>query len=82
MTMKIPLLILGITSILLSRTMFLFFNDPEGPNLLIVLGMALIIYLLSLAVYLPHFSIARFKKLLLAISVQVLIVAGLVSLLQ
>lgn len=44
---KISLLILFITSLVCSRTMFLFFNDPEGPNLLVVTGVAVIVYFLS-----------------------------------
>lgn len=51
---KTKLLILGIVSIVCSRTLFLFVNDPEGPNLLIVLGFAVIIYLAFLAVYLYY----------------------------
>lgn len=35
---------------MLSRTMFSFFDDPEGPNLLVVVVMAGVIYFLSLAI--------------------------------
>lgn len=45
------LFILGVVAIICSRTMFSFFNDPEGPNLLVVMVMAVIIYVLSLALY-------------------------------
>ena len=72
---KISLLILGITAIVCSRVMFLFFNDPEGPNLLVVMGTAVMVYFLSLAAYLSNFSGP--KKLLLAIFIQIIIVAGL-----
>jgi hypothetical protein len=74
---RISLIILGITSIICSRAMFVLFNDPEGPNLLIVLVTAAIVYFLSLAVYLFNFSISGSKKLSLAILIQVIIVAGL-----
>lgn len=73
---KISLLILGITSIVCSRTMFVFFDDPEGPNLLIVIGMALILYFVSLAVYLYCLSATGLKRLLLAVLVQMLLAAG------
>ena len=76
---KTPLLILAITSIACSRVMFLFFNDPEGPNLLIVTVMAAIVYFLSLAVYVSESSVVSFtglKRLLLAIFIQVIIVTG------
>ena len=69
---KTPLLILGITSILCSRSMFVFFDDTEGPNLLIVMVMAAVIYFLSLIVYLFKFS--SLHKLLLSFSVQILLV--------
>jgi hypothetical protein len=39
--------------------MFAFFHDPEGPNLLVVTGMAAVIYLVSSAVYsLKHLPVA------------------------
>ena len=74
---KISLLILGITAIVCSRVMFLFFNDPEGPNLLVVMVMAVIVYFLSLTAYLFGPSRSRgFKRLLLAILIQIIIVTG------
>lgn len=74
MPTKTPLLILVITSIVCSRTMLLSLNDPEGPNLLIVIVFALFLHFLSLAVYLPNLSIANSKKkLLLAVFIQVAI---------
>lgn len=77
---KTELLISGITSMLCSRTMFLFFNDPEGPNLLVVTGMAAIIYFLSLAIYylfnLAPLSFTRMKRLMLIIFIQIIIVTG------
>ena len=51
MTKNISLLVLGVASITLSRIFFLFVNDPEGPNLLVVTGLAAIIFVLSLAIY-------------------------------
>lgn len=71
---KISLLILGITAIMFSRAMFMFFNDPEGPNLLIVVVAAMIIYSLSLTAYLLNLS--SHKKLLLAIFIQILVVTA------
>lgn len=69
---KTSLLILGITSIACSRAMFLFFNDPEGPNLLIVVGFAAVVYSLSLVAYLLNLS--GLKRFLLAIFIQIIIV--------
>lgn len=71
---KKSLIVLGITSLVLSRTMFALFNDPEGPNLLIVVVMAGILYFLSLAVYSFNHSATALKKLLLAILSQIIIV--------
>ena len=44
-------LILAIVSLVLSMTAFLFVNDPEGPNLLIVVVLAAIIYGVLWTVY-------------------------------
>ena len=71
----ISFLILAVTSIVFSREMFLFFNDPEGQNLFVVAGMSAIIYYASLAVYtfssLPY---AGLKKIFLVIVIQILLV--------
>jgi hypothetical protein len=48
---KISLLVLGVASVALSRIVFLFINDPEGPNLLIVMVLAAVIFAVSLAIY-------------------------------
>ncbi len=72
---KASLLILGITSLVCSRTMFWLFNDPEGPNLLIIVVAAVVIYLLSLAAYVFIPSVSSSKRLLLAISIQILVAA-------
>lgn len=72
---RAALAILGVTSVLCSRAMFFFFNDPEGPNLLIVLVTAAIIYFLSLVVYL--FNSPSFKRLLYTILFQVVFVSSL-----
>jgi hypothetical protein len=78
---KISLLILAITSVACSRTMFLFFNDPEGPNLLVVVGMASVIFFLSWATYLyepsSKVSLAGLKGLLIAILAQIIIASVL-----
>lgn len=74
---KISLIILFITSFVFSRTMLISFNDPEGPNFLIVTVMALILYSLSLLVYLSNLSITGLKRLLLVILIQIIIVTGL-----
>ena len=76
---KITLVILGLTGIVCSRGMFSFINDPEGPNLLIVMVLAMILYFLSLTanLYLLPPSFTDFKRLLSVILIQVLIVTGL-----
>jgi hypothetical protein len=72
------LLILVITAFACSRIMFAFFNDPEGPNLLVVTGMAAIIYLVSSAAYLSNItpSLTGFKRSSAAIVIQMLIATG------
>jgi len=73
---------MGITALICSRAMFSFINDPEGPNLLIVVVLAVIMYALSLGIYSFKPSIANSKKLLLAILAQIVIVGGLYFFLQ
>jgi hypothetical protein len=77
-----PLLVLGMTSLICSRTLFFLFDDPEGPNLLIVAGMAVFMYAASLAAYLPYSPASGLKRLAAAFLVQVLLVAGLYFLLR
>jgi hypothetical protein len=74
---KLSLITLGITAIVSSRAMFSFFNDPEGPNLLIVVVAAVVIYLPSLAVYRFDSSTGNSKKFWLALLTQVLVAAVL-----
>lgn len=74
---KISLFILLVTSLVASRSIFSFIDDPEGPNLLIVVVLAAILFSLSLTVY--RFSRAtntHLKKLILAVLVQVALVIG------
>jgi len=71
---KTSLIILSVTALACSRTMFFFFDDPEGPNLLIVTVVAAVIYVSSLAAYLCNFSVP--KKLVLAIFIQIFLVIG------
>ncbi len=83
---KTSLLILGITSILLSRAMLFSLNDPEGPNLLVVMVMSAIVYFLSLVLFLSifstvgkfqhtsRFSFTDFKRILMVIFIQIIIV--------
>lgn len=51
MAKNISLLVLGVASVALSRIAFLFVNDPEGPNLLIVMALAAIIFAVLWAAY-------------------------------
>jgi len=74
LTSKTNFIILGVTSLLCSRAMFAFFNDPEGPNLLIVFVAAAIIYSLSLVVYLFNPITTARRSLLIGILAQILIV--------
>lgn len=75
-------MILAITAIICSRMLFSFFNDPEGPNLLIVIVTAAIIYFVSLATYLINPSVknlsssssAGLKRLFLVILTQIVLV--------
>jgi len=74
---KISLLLLVITAFACSSTLFFLFNDPEGPNLLIVTVLALLLFGASFIAwrFIPATTASR--KLLLGIGTQLLIVTGL-----
>jgi hypothetical protein len=74
----ISLLVLAITAIACSRAVFAFFHDPKGPNLVVVIGMAVPIYLISLAAYLSNFapSLTRLKRSSAAIFIQMFVATG------
>jgi len=71
------LLLLGITASVCSRTLFFLFHDSEGPNLLIVTVLAVILFVASFLVWRFIPATTASKKLRFAICTQVLIVAGL-----
>lgn len=72
---QINYVILGVTSITLSRVLLGSFKDPEGPNLLIVGVFALCIFGLSLGVLaLTPFKIGGKKRVPLVVLFQILLV--------
>jgi hypothetical protein len=73
-TEKYSLIILGFTAIAGSRGLFFLFDDPEGPNLLIVAVVAVAVYLISLPVYALNRSNSS-KRFWLAILAQAASVA-------
>ena len=73
---KISLIILGITAIICSKVLFFLFNDPEGPNLLIIAVAAVVIFFLSQTVYLLNLSMSSQRRLLLAICIQAILTIG------
>lgn len=82
---KTSLLILALTSLVFSRGMFWFINDPEGPNLLVVTVTAGIVYFVSLLVslfYSSGNSSSSPRSLLPIIVIQILVVTGLYFLLK
>lgn len=74
---KHSLIILGITAVIFSRLLFFFFHDPEGPNLLIVIVVATMVYLVSLTMYVLSSFTDNFKRFWLAIFIQLMLVIGL-----
>lgn len=71
------LITLGVTALISSRSIFFFFDDPEGPNLLIVTVTALVLFCISLTAYALKTPATQSKKLLLAIGIQVVASTGL-----
>jgi len=72
------LLILVAASLACSTAVLAAFRDPEGPNLLVTVGLAALIYLLCLAFYLSRFvpTIAGPVRVLAAIVVQIVVAVG------
>lgn len=58
--------------------MFALFDDPEGPNLLVVTVMAAVLWLVSSAVYLSNIypSLTGLKRSSAAIFIQILAATG------
>jgi hypothetical protein len=69
------LLILAVTAGICSRIILALFNDPEGPNLLVVTMMAAVIYLLSAPVYLSNVypSLTGLKRSSATIFIQIFV---------
>jgi MFS family permease len=76
---KVSLIVLAITAIACSRAVFAFIHDPEGPNLLIVFGLAAIIFVITAGAYLSNLfpSATGAKRALIVILLQIAIAAGL-----
>jgi hypothetical protein len=73
---RTSLLLLVVTAFVCSRALFYFFHDPEGPNLLIVTVLALLLFGASFLAW-RFIPATTAKKLLIGICTQLLIVAGL-----
>ncbi len=73
---KLYLLILGATSLVCSKLFFFLLDDPEGPNLLIITWLAVILYLPSLAVY-AALGFENSKKLLSVVLLQLTVITCL-----
>lgn len=69
--------ILGAASIAFSKLLLTLFNDPEGPNLLIVMVTAAVIYVASFIFYKFISRVDSPRRFILTILVQVIIVACL-----
>ena len=72
------LLVLALTALPCSRMVFALINDPEGPNLLVVVVLAAVIWLISLAAYLSRVlpSLTGAARSLAAIVVQLFLATG------
>ena len=77
-TKNISYVVLALTAVVLSRAMFALFDDPEGPNLLVVGIAAVFVFGVSLAVNYFHsstFAVVGRNRLIVAILAQVVAVA-------
>lgn len=68
----------AVTATLIARATFFFIDDPEGPNLLIVIALAAFIYIVSfLTTHLLALPASGSKRILLTIFTQVIVAATL-----
>lgn len=76
---KTSLVVLAISAVSCSRGVFAFIHDPEGPNLLVVVGLAAIIYVITAVAYLSNVlpSVTGAKRTLAVILLQIIIATGL-----
>ena len=72
------MLVLGIAAAAGVRVVLALFHDPEGPNLLVVGGMAIAIYVISLVAYLSNVfpSLTGYKRGAAAIGIQLIAATG------
>lgn len=73
-----PLILVG-TATVCSRAVFASIKDPEGPNFVVVIILAALIWLLSLMFYLSDVfsTLSKPKRLLLMLAFQVILAGGL-----
>lgn len=69
---KSQLVLLGALSLICSRLFFVLLNDPEGPNLLIVFALAVIIYLPCLILICYNIRMKKIFILIVILAVGVL----------
>ena len=82
LTRKKSLLLLAATALICSRGFFALVDDPEGPNLLIVSVLAIVIYSLSLVPHLPKLNRITRKGVLISICIQSISTTGLFIILE
>jgi hypothetical protein len=59
---SVSFVILGLVALVCSRTFFYFIHDSEGPNLLIVGVLAVLVFGVSLGVYFFSTCMAEYKR--------------------
>lgn len=81
---KYLVLMLAVPAVLCSRTVFALFHDPEGPNVLVVIMLATVIYLVAAAAYLSNLlpSLTGFKRGLAAVFVQIVVATSIFLILR
>ena len=73
---NVSFLILAIAASVSSRLVFMYWADPEGPNLLVVTGLSVVVFALTLAAYYSLGRLAGLTRLLVALAIQILLVVG------
>jgi uncharacterized membrane protein YccC len=67
-------IIVGVISIACSKLFFFWLSDPEGANFLIVALLAALLYTVSTALS-SYWSVAQYKKLVIILLLQLLLVS-------
>jgi uncharacterized membrane protein len=79
-----PLLLLALTAAICSRATFAMLDDPEGPNLIVITSLTVIIFLAAIVAYISGTfpALTGFKRVFSIIPIQILTAATIYLILR